>query len=327
MHKYRDSGNSDNPSVLIIAYRRPENVAKILALCDKAQVAEIYLSIDAPKIDSVAGWEDHRNLLSTIEDFEKSSGRLVHKRIARENQGCAVNLLLGCDWAFKSAESLIVIEDDCIPTKAFIDFYKSHISYLSHHDDVWLLCGTQFAPLNVTDGHAVISKYALTWGWGTTRLKWVEISEIFRQTFSKSQIRTLLTFAGPEKSFWAAGSRRAKLGFTDVWDTVLLNSMQERGKFAILPPVNLVLNLGADSVSTHVKSNSHWTNREPDENYHVSENPPKRCREVDEWLKQKFYSISLRHILTTKLTFIFDLLWPRKRRKFDDTLRNRLNNE
>jgi hypothetical protein len=310
--------------VLIVAYRRAKNVSQILDICNSAQVDQIYITVDAPRDHSPDAETDHATLLEEISNFERKTGREVQKRISSVNQGCAANVLQGCDWAFKNVQNLIVIEDDCIPTNTFVDFCKKQIKNLDLNPLLWLICGTQFAPIDITDKQPFLSKYALTWGWATTRNKWQEMRKVFHNPVSNFYFLDIFRFTKPENSFWSAGSRRARLGFTDVWDTVLLDAMRTQHKYAILPPVNLVLNLGSDNVSTHVHGDSKWTNRAVNNDYVPESKMPIINDDADKWLKQYFYEISLRHAFTTKITFLFDLLQPRKRRKFLKPLAERL---
>jgi hypothetical protein len=313
---------SESPSVLIIAYRRAKNVAKILDLCERAIIRNIYVIVDVPKGNSPEAWRDHNMVLEVIKSFEKSSGISVKKKVADSNQGCALTVLLGCDWALTTSKSLIVIEDDCIPSLAFFLFCNSQLPLLESNEDLWIVCGTQFAPSKVVGESPCYSKFALTWGWATTQEKWKEMRESFVKPASFLKFKEFFTFS-PEKVFWKAGARRALEGYTDVWDTILVDSLKSKKKFALLPPVNLVSNLGNDQVSTHVESNSSWTNL-------VAHNPGSFLspsfrinRQLDKWLQRNFYKIRLRHSITTKCTLINDVLFSKKRKKFTSPLKER----
>jgi hypothetical protein len=326
MAKSESEKISESLSVLIIAYRRSKNVVQILELCKKAAVSEIYINIDSPKDNSSEAWRDHQSMLEAVRDFEKRSGIKTFKRIARANQGCAVSVLLGCDWAFKSAQNLIVIEDDCIPSLAFFHFCSMQLPNLSSSDDIWVICGTQFAPLEITEGSVCISQYALTWGWALTREKWREIRGCFFEPARFSRAREILAFSA-EQSFWNAGARRAYEGYTDVWDTILVRQMRAKGKFAILPPINLVSNLGNDSVSTHVERDSKWTGLPAQNPTMFLTSIPATNRNLERWLRLHFYRIGPRHLITPKLTLARDILFPKRRKRFGLTLKDRLAGE
>lgn len=322
---FTDESDSTSASlaVLIVAYRRPKNINRILKMCYEAGISQFYISVDAPKNHIAEMLQDHRSILEVVSNFEAETGIFVHKRIPSINQGCAVNVLAGCDWAFRDASNLIVLEDDCIPSLAFFDFCSRQIDNLSKNRDFWLICGTQFAPRELADNKVFSSSYALTWGWALTRSKWNEVREIFFRNANESLIQDLASTT-PERAFWNAGARRALAGYTDVWDTILISEMRQRKKFAILPPLNLVTNLGNDLVSTHIEQDSKWTSVKAHNPTYTWENNVQPNGIVDEWLRRHFYRIRFRHLLSTKFTLLIDVLFSNRRKKFISPLRERL---
>lgn len=315
--------NCASLSVLIVAYRRWQNVSQILDLCHIAGVDNIYLSLDAPKATEIEAVIDHEEMKKVIQDFESNTGRNVKKRIASENQGCAVNVILGCDWAFKDSSFLAILEDDCIPSIQFFEFCRASVEYLLKDEDCWLLCGTQFAPRYVTGNQPSLSRYALTWGWATHVEKWQEIRTSFFSPSKFPEFYDLLSIHR-EDAFWNAGARRAIRGFTDVWDTLLVQQMHLKNKFAILPPSNLIENVGDDSVATHLISNSKWTNRPVNAVSIPFDRFPIFNNEMNQWLTKHFYQIELSHVFSTKITLLLDSFFRKQRRKFRLDLKNRL---
>lgn len=310
-------------SVLIVAYRRWENVAQILESCWQAGVRDIYLSLDAPRDNNKEAREDQLALMKVVSDFETRTHETIKKRNLATNQGCAVNVILGCEWAFQTAEYLVVLEDDCLPSSYFFDFCRAELMHVKNDNTCWLLCGSQFAPVSITNDRVSLSKYALTWGWATHRSKWLEIREAFFSPSKFPEIKDLFSIL-PGDSFWNAGARRAIRGFTDVWDTVLLQRMIREGKYAILPQQNLVENVGNDQVSTHTDSDSPWVRRKITTQNRIRFDSPVLNQTLDEWLSQNFYQIRLRHSYSTKLTLALDLLLCKFRKRFKYPLQERL---
>jgi hypothetical protein len=310
-------------SVLIVAYRRWDNIAQILKSCQQAGIGDIFLTLDAPNENDQEAWDDQAAIKKVVSDFEVRTGRSVKMRVAKNNQGCAVNVILGCEWAFQSAEYLTVLEDDCLPSLTFFDFCRNELPFVRNDKSCWLLCGSQFAPVSITKNRASLSRYALTWGWATHKSKWLEMRKSFFSPSKFPEVRDFLS-ALKEDSFWNAGARRAIRGYTDVWDTVLLQRMQYEKKYAILPPQNLVENTGNDHVSTHTESNSPWVGRKV-MNVGLKQNgSPVENHLLDKWLSHAFYKIRFRHVISTKATLILDLIFYKYRRKFKSQLKERL---
>lgn len=309
--------------VLIVAYRRPSNVTKILEMSFKSGIRHFYIAIDAPRKRTELELLDHQEILNAISDFKSKNEVFILTRVVPENLGCAVSVLSACDWAFSYHENLIVLEDDCIPTETFFYFCQKQLPNLVLNPKSFLICGSQFAPSNIVMGHTLLSRFALTWGWATNRDKWNQFRSIFCESPVKATLRDLISLR-PESCFWNAGRRRALSGISDVWDTVLVSYLISSHGNAILPPVNLVSNVGNDSIATHTRDDTRWTNFHAHELLNSNFSDPEKVPEVESWLSRKCFGIRFRHIISTKITLLLDLIHV-KPRKFQRSLAFRLN--
>jgi hypothetical protein len=171
---------------------------------------------------------------------------------------------------------------------------------------IWLSCGTQFAPENLANYSWLLSRYALIWGWCTNRNNWNEISLAIKQN-AKLKADYLRSISMQESVYWNEGSRRAQQGWTDVWDTILVKEMLDKSRLALLPAISLVTNTGSDEFATNTIGHSAWLNLRtgffPDHPGILS-----ISKAHDDWLRKKFYRISLRHIFTTKFTKLCDFV-------------------
>ena len=314
--------NKSKTAILLLAYRRSSHLLKIIDSCAQAGYIEIFVVVDRPKKNDYLAIKDSKKVREAFEQISSSQTIKFNFRFNSYNAGCAVSMIKGCDWVFsRSFENIIVLEDDCVPTKAFFSFIENKLEFIRSQTDIWLICGTQLVPSNLTQGKSIISKYPLSWGWATTSQKWSKIKEAFspnRNLWLQDLVSTKA-----EKAFWSAGKRRALLGFTDVWDTAVVSLMMDRNKYAILPPLHLVSNLGNDEFATNVTRDSIWTQNanEPNSlpNTGTLFNPS-----VDEWIKHNIYKIGFRHVLSTKITLILDFIFRKKRMRFKNSLPTRL---
>jgi len=306
------------PLLLIVAYKRFENVYSILKVAKEAGVTRALVHVDRAKVgDSLTGARQERFIreLGTA-----SLGLNVEVRVTEKNVGCAVNVLRGVDAAFGSSQFCYILEDDCIPTIDFFQFATESQKYLSANNDLWLTCGTQFLPAQLTNGKSIYSSFALTWGWYTDARKWLEIREAL---FSKRQ--------GPwsgaslvERRYWKAGRRRALRGITDVWDTILVSKMREFGKKSILPPESLVKNVGDDEAATHTVAGSEWLHLKTGHfTSPIELANPKLNKVADDWIARNVFRISYRHIVSTSISQVLDLFHLRQRR-FTESLITRV---
>jgi hypothetical protein len=302
------------PAVLIVAYRRFENLERILRQSIESGCTEFFISVDGPQNNSAELISDQNQLKSTVLRFQSNEGIEINYRFLQENYGCGVSVFSACDWAFSQCESLVIIEDDCIPSPSFFDFAEYSLTALRNNKDCLLFCGTQFVPPEIQKGEITKSRYALTWGWGTTNINWRYIKQFFLNENEKFGILPFnIDF---EQIYWHEGSRRAMQGYADVWDTTLLNLMQRKNKYAIMPPIGLVSNIGNDSHAVHTKKSSPWLNRETGEFSAENQINPIFNLMADEWIAKNFFRISPRHLISTRITRIKDFFDSRPKVDF-----------
>ena len=292
-----------DPAVLIIAYRRAIEVSQILQISKENNIKRIYIALDGPKKGNSDGYNDNLKIRQIVESFQKNYSGKVIVLFRDQNVGCAASCLSACDWVFENEKHAIILEDDCIPSKDFFRFARHSLDVLDSNKDAWLACGTQFAPKDNKSDSWLFSKYALIWGWVTNQENWKEISQAIRAG-NRIQKKDISIW---ERAYWNQGSRRAYSGWKDVWDTILLQQMIANGKYSILASEPLITNVGDDSSATHTLERSPWLHLNFGK-FTVAEDAPIISSETDRWLRKNFYRISLRHLLTTKISLIRDSL-------------------
>lgn len=305
--------------LLVIGYQRAESVAKIFDLALSNGVNHLLISVDFPKDPNSQTLEIHYAIRNLVFEYEKKF-KTMKFRFVDSNQGCALHVLSSIDWAFGFTEDIIILEDDCIPSKAFFDFARNGFKLMQTQKDIALVSGTQHAPRHLSQAQHYKSKYALTWGWATTRSNWLEIKSNMITLGNKTPLN-LFNF-NVNKIYWQEGARRAYSGYVDVWDTALVNYLQTSDKYSLLPRENLVSNIGNDSVATHMSGEKNWLFKDIGK-YDLNDND-KLCtnEDADNWLAKNFFKIRLRHLATTRITRLLDRfrhpLFPRLNERWDE---------
>ena len=302
-----NSGPSFQNDILIVAYRRFENLRVILGACLATKSRHIYVSIDGPPTDASF---NIREDIRKVKDLAFETQRHFPERISivahQSNVGSRVNMISAIDWAFATSEELVILEDDCIPTDVFFGYVDRGLRYLKASSDIWAISGTQHNSQIEHDGWYLTS-YFQVWGWATTQERWREIkSAVFEpRNLNSLNLKAHSKISHAEKSYWSAGSRRALKGYVDAWDTPITSYMRLNGKYSIAPTKNLVSNLGNDQAALHVNS-SRWT-RIAEDNYLLPDTPPVPNDILDAWTRSNFYQIRFRHIFSTRLRQLLDL--------------------
>ena len=305
--------------VLLIAYRRSDNLSKLIELLISFEVPKIYISLDNVDHSDPRAQSDHLECLVVIKRFLLKYPDKIKTNYHEANVGCALGVISACDWFFESEKFGVILEDDCFPSFDFFQLVSTTKELLYHSSNIWLICGTQLVIDKSNRGGFYISKYALTWGWATSDIKWREMSQSLRLNVRDFAKRKKLH---PENSYWHFGANRAEQGIVDVWDTILLHRMQVLNKKAILPYQNLVTNLGFDDRATHTKG---------DVSIRINFGCFEAGQEIkedfmmDKLLKKQIYSITLKHLLTNRLRRLIDLITARIKSAQAIPLSSRLN--
>jgi len=287
--------------VLLIAYRRVNNLKEILNRFNELKVTKLYISLDGPISDNLDSLVDHKAILDAITKFRETYTGNLNTLIRHNNFGCSASILSACNWIFENETKAVILEDDCKPSDDFFKFAEYAAEKLEHENSIWLACGSQFMDGSEMENSWFLSNYPLSWGWITLRDKW---SEMLQSILTPTKLIND-RFAVAERAYWNAGSVRAQRGFVDVWDTVLVQQMLQKNKLALLPRYNLVSNNGLDSFATNTHRHSPWFNKSfgifsiPSKDPHLDQN-------LDQWLRKVYFGISLRHLVSTKVTSILD---------------------
>jgi hypothetical protein len=297
-------------AVLLLAYRRWQNIDVILDACRDGGVARVYLHIDGGTTRQEV--KDITRTLEMATSYKKQSNLDIRIAVQTKNIGCAVSMILSLNSIFREEDQIIVLEDDCIPAWDFFKFIQSSFQQMKKDSRIGIVCGAQFAPFSVTTNKWFLSRYPLNWGWGITKSQWALLSSRIVETDKLKVANYKLN--NKEIIYWNAGARRALQGYTDVWDTLLVREMIRHDSYSILPGVNLVQNIGNDEHALHTSGVQLWTDY-PTGSFDSKTSSLEFNPEFDRWARSTFYGISSRHILSTKITWFLDYFLRKPKRK------------
>lgn len=237
-------------AALIVAYARPEGVERLLKRCRESGVTRIYIAIDGPKSETVNSIQS--KILKVISDFEAESKLTVKVWRRKANLGAAVSVATAIDWLFAVEPSGYILEDDLVPSVDFFIFAAAGLDEYKSNSKVWMISGSRMNPRIKGATLNDWSHYPMIWGWATWSDKWLAM----RQGLSFPKQRSWLHFFDARYNFWYFGSLRANLGLIDAWDVPLAYHQWQSEAYAVIPPVNLVTNVGFDSAATHTSGTS-----------------------------------------------------------------------
>jgi hypothetical protein len=301
-------------AVLIIAYSRPEGVSYLLKLLKNLGVERVYLAVDGAKNQrDIVNWN---KIELEISKYSSDFGGRLHVLKRDRNLGVAGGVLNAIDWFFSHEKMGVIIEDDLLISTDFFNFALGAL--IKHEADprVWMVSGTQLNPDPSDVTNSIWTNYPMIWGWAGWAKKWTEM----RGSLLRKKSIYIHNLMDRRYLFWAVSANRALAGKVDTWDTPLAFEFRYQDKLCLIPPVNLVSNMGNDEVSTHTKSESSTLNIEIQSlayNFSLINSPNRiQLDRYNRYLEKNVFKIKIRHLLIPYYAFLFDnIRFPVSNRK------------
>jgi hypothetical protein len=282
-----------NPAVLIIAYARPEGVEQLIIESIKNDVTLFYVSIDGPKPG--ASNSKQLEILKVVSKFQSNPLLKIEILVHPINLGLGVAVITALDWFFGIEKVGHIFEDDLIIDSGFFEFSRKALAFFGDVDDVRMITGTQLrSDLNSTQDH-FSTNYPMIWGWSTWRSSWIEMRDglLSRKKFS------FVKRGSTRINYWAAGANRVLDGKVDTWDTPLAAEFRLRNWQCVLPPVNLVSNIGDDSMASHTSNGTFGLHREimklPRNIKFTNRSRYEEIKKYNTFLEQEIFKIRFKH--------------------------------
>lgn len=243
------------PAVILFVYNRVEhtkNAWKALNQCIASDDLDLYVFSDGSKNES-----DNDSILKIrkyIKDnIPKTSFRTVTLYEEESNKGLASSVINGVSKLIEQYGSVIVIEDDLIVSKNFLQYMRNALIFYGNDKRIWSISG--YTPdfegrLDIKDD--VYFHYrGCSWGWGTWKDRWEmvdwNVSDYNKFIFNKSK-RKRFNRGSADLSEMLDRYMRHEI---DSWAIRWCYAESKNDKVTVYPKYNLVYNAGMDGSGTH----------------------------------------------------------------------------
>lgn len=162
--------------VCLFTYNRPDKTQQsIEALKENylARETDLYVFSDGPKnSDAEKRVEEVRNYLNKITGFKS-----VTVYCAPQNKGLAKSIIEGVTKIVTQYKKVIVLEDDLVTSKNFLDFMNQALDFYRDNQRVFSISGyTMSLPtLSRYDKDYYLGLRGSSWGWGTWEDRWNDV--------------------------------------------------------------------------------------------------------------------------------------------------------
>jgi len=242
-------------AVLFLVFNRLDTTKQVFEAIQKAKPPRLYIAADGARNNR----EGESEKVKEVRDFilNNIDWQCEIKTLFREkNLGCKYAVSSAITWFFEQEEMGIVLEDDCLPTQSFFWFCEELLHRYKDETRVWHIGGINLQNGIVRgDGDYFFSKYSHIWGWASWASRWkfydVEISNIKDSNF----IRNTFKYK-PLQRYWIQNLKKIRSNKLDTWDFQWIFTIWINDGLAILPNINLILNIGFSKDALHTQGES-----------------------------------------------------------------------
>ncbi len=248
--------------VCLFLFRRIETLPLIFDVLRNVKPAKIYLRSDEGRTtEEKAEVSKVRELALSLIDWDCE----VVKDFATTNRGVYENIGLGAIEIFKYEQQCIFLEDDNLPNESFFSYCEQMLDYYKDDQQTVLICGTNYGGDKFkrckTDCFRV--KALLPCGWASWSTKFTKyypllLDDVDSPNFEKvflSKYKKKALGKQQLKSIKFERNKYLKEKKFNSWDFHLIESVMMNDLFVISPKVNLIRNIGVDTLSSHNQVN------------------------------------------------------------------------
>ncbi|MGL6153838.1 MAG: hypothetical protein ACRC0W_01715 [Cetobacterium sp.] len=251
--------------VAIFGYSRPIHLKETLIALSKNTLAsetEVYVFIDGPKTDKdINKVNEVKNLIlkSTIkEKFKKFKVKIEEK-----NKGLANSIIEGVNFVIDKHKKVIVLEDDLITDKYFLEYMNISLNKYANENAVWSISGyTPKIENTVIKDKYFFIRRPWSWGWATWENRWTSVD------WNIQEYSLLVRNKKKYNEFNKCGEDLGEMLRAQYEGRKYINSWYIRFAFnqflnngLTLYPINsMVKNIGIDGTGTHSSktNNNYW---------------------------------------------------------------------
>jgi hypothetical protein len=244
--------------VLLLAWRRPETVKKVIASVRSVAPEVVYVACDGPNPASAEEAEKVSETRRMIDNEINWDCRIL-KFYSDTNQGCRRGVEKAITWFFEHESEGIILEDDCVPHADFFSFCAELLERYRNDQRVACITGDNFQSGARPGGSSYyFSKYPHCWGWATWRRAWTHYSAEFDfwPAWKKSKHWRHLFLKSSERQHWEMVFDSVHQGRTDSWALPWMACVWRASGLTATPQENLVQNIGFGKDASHTNNSS-----------------------------------------------------------------------
>ena len=232
------------PAIAVFAFKRADLLRRTLRSLERAQGFggfKVHVFSDAPRNEYPAEIDAVRRVRSVLRPWCSRHNAILHE--ATHNLGLRSSIVGGVTRVLEEYEAVIVLEDDLILSKCFLEFMEQALAACRPRNDIMQISG-YFVPHNTDLPPVGLIRTPGSWGWATWRRAWTcyeddavkLVRDVSRRDPEEFDLRGSYAFFDELK-------KNAE-GHLDTWAVRWYASMFLKGGLALYPARSMTRNIG-----------------------------------------------------------------------------------
>lgn len=244
--------------IVLFTYNRPQHTRQTLEALTKnvlADQSDLFIYCDGPKKNATS--EQLDTIKKTREVIrEKKWCKTVTIYESDINKGLADSIISGVTEIINKFGKIIVLEDDIVTGKYFLDFMNTTLEKYKNNNEVWHITGWRDPIKKSKNDSSFFYPTMDCWSWGTWQNRWIFFKKdipFYEKIFTQKMIH----------DFNIDGTN------SGMWQQILLNKEKKINTWAIFwyatifikdglclaPTQSLIRNIGFDNSGVHCGEN------------------------------------------------------------------------
>ena len=239
--------------IVFFVYNRPFHTIqslKYLKLNKLYKKTDLIVFIDGPKNDI-----QDKIKVSLVQDIIHNIKGFKSKKIIfrKKNFGLSKNFISGISSVLKKYEKVIVLEDDNLVSRYFLDYVNSGLEIYKNDKNICAINGYSYPVNKKGISNYFFVKGADTWGWGTWRRAWDEIIWDPQKLLERIKNKNILK---KKVDLLKNKINKKNDSYTIMYDL----SMQLKNRYSLVPKISYSINSGFDGSGRHAKTKTNMYN-------------------------------------------------------------------
>lgn len=248
----------DYAPIVMFVYNRADHFTQTyeaLAKCPEAKNSILYIFSDGAKNDNAKPQVEQ--VRQTAKGFaEKNDFKQLVLTESPENKGLAKSVINGVTNVIDKYGSVIVVEDDCVPSPYFLRYMNRALRFYKNDKSVGSIAGYT-PPITFSESYHldVFAAYrSCSWGWATWKEIWNKVDwnlTYMRDFYNNPEMIKKLNSFGSDRF---VRLHRNAVSNANSWSVKFGAHHIKNDLLTIYPRYSYISNIGCDETGVHSKS-------------------------------------------------------------------------